>query len=471
MFSTKEIAAATGGRVIGTDTCRVSGISSDSRTVQSGELFVPLTGQHFDGHDFIADVVGNGIRVILANEKWIAGDDEVVPAAAEDIATLPLADITIIAVSDTLRALGDLAAAWRQRFDIPVIGVTGSNGKTTTKEMLAAILEQTGPGLKTEGNLNNLIGLPQMLFKLKTEHCWAVLEMGMSEPGEIDRLAEIAAPQVGIVLNAFPAHLESMGSVENVARAKGELLLRLPDKGWAVCNADDPLIASQPASEGVQRLSFGLGRADARASGIDSFGIAGQRFTLHLPEWSRTIHLQAFGRHNIYNALAAAAAAYAIGVSPEIIRSGLEEFRPFDKRFRLELAGPLVLIDDSYNANPASMKAALTTLAELKDKQQAFVALGDMLELGGNEADQHRQLGIEAAKVATRLYLVGKLTAHTAEGAISAGMPPAEVVRAASHTEIIEDIFTRAAEGDFVLVKGSRGMKMEKVAEGIRGHG
>ena len=469
MFSALEIAAATGGRIIGSETGRVTGVSSDSRTVKPGELFVPLTGQHFDGHDFIADVVGNGVQLILANEKWIAGDGETVPATAEDITTQPLADITIIAVSDTLRALGDLAAAWRQRFEIPVIGVTGSNGKTTTKEMLAAILEQAGPGLKTEGNLNNLIGLPQMLLKLNSDHRWAVIEMGMSEPGEIDRLAEIAAPQVGIVLNAFPAHLETMGSVENVARAKGELLLRLPEKGWAIYNADDPLIAAQPSSEGVHRFSFGLGRADSRASGIDSFGIAGQRFTLHLPEWSQTIHMQAFGKHNIYNALAAAAAAYAIGVSPEIIRSGLEAFRPFDKRFRLELAGPLVLIDDSYNANPASMQAALATLAELKDKQQAFVALGDMLELGGDEAEQHRRLGLEAAKVADRLYLVGNLTAHTAEGAISAGMPSAKVIRSISHTEIIEDIFARAAEGDFVLVKGSRGMKMEKVAEGIRG--
>src|ERR1039457_3870694 len=227
MFTYTEIASVTGGSIQGNCDGVVSGVSTDSRTAVSDQLFVPLRGARFDGHDYIADVVAKGIRVVMMDETLQMD--------------LP-AEVTCINVPETLKALGDLAAAHRRCFTLPLVAITGSNGKTTAKEMLASIFEQTGPGLKTIGNLNNLIGLPQMLFQLTMQHQWAVLEMGMSEPGEIDRLAEIAAPQTGIVLNAFPAHLESMVSVEGVARAKGELLLRLPPGGSAIINGDDPLI-------------------------------------------------------------------------------------------------------------------------------------------------------------------------------------------------------------------------------------
>lgn len=455
MFSITDIAEVTGGRIIGDSESEVSGISTDSRSAGAGELFVPLRGASFDGHDYLASVAGLGVQAVLAEEAWLA--EHALPES-----------LTCIAVNDTLRALGDLAAACRRRHDIPLIGITGSNGKTTCKEMLATILEQIGPGLKTAGNLNNLIGLPQMLFRLRPEHGWAVLEMGMSEPGEIDRLAEIAAPQIGVLLNAFPAHLESMGSVENVARAKGELLLRLPPDGCAVVNADDPLIAGQPSPEGVRRITFGMNRGDIRASAIESRGIRGQRFTLHIGEESHVVSLAAFGRHNIYNALAAAAAAHALGIPPGIIGNGLELFHPYDKRFNLEKTGGIMLIDDSYNANPASMGAALETLAGLKGNRSAFVALGDMLELGGNEAELHRMVGVQAAQVADRLYLHGPLTAYVAEGAIAAGMPASAVIQGLSHAEIAADILGSATEGDFVLLKGSRGMRMENIAEAIR---
>jgi len=455
MFTITDIAEATGGRIIGDGESEVGGVSTDSRSVCAGELFVPLRGTSFDGHDYLASVAGQGIQTVLAAESWLA--DHALPEALD-----------CIAVNDTLRALGDLAAAYRRRYDIPLVGITGSNGKTTCKEMLATILEQIGPGLKTAGNLNNLIGLPQMIFRLRPEHGWAVLEMGMSEPGEIDRLAEIAAPQIGVLLNAFPAHLESMGSVENVARAKGELLLRLPAGGCAVVNADDPLIAGQPSSEVVRRITFGLNRAEVRASAIESRGIRGQSFTLHIGAESSAVSLAAFGRHNIYNALAAAAAAHALGIPLGIIVNGLELFHPYDKRFNLEKTGGIMLIDDSYNANPASVGAALATLTELKGNSTAFVALGDMLELGGNEAELHRMVGVQAAQVADRLYLHGPLTAYVAEGAIAAGMPAAAVIRGLSHAEIAADILSSAVEGDFVLLKGSRGMRMENVAEVIR---
>jgi UDP-N-acetylmuramoyl-tripeptide--D-alanyl-D-alanine ligase len=259
-----------------------------------------------------------------------------------------------------------------------------------------------------------------------------------------------------------------MKSVENVARAKGELLLRLPIGGCAVVNADDPLIASQPSPEAVRRVTFGLTDADIRASAIVSRGTCGQSFNLHIGNESIVVTLAAFGRHTIYNALAAAAAAHALGIPTAIIANGLELFRPYDKRFNLEKTGGIMLIDDSYNANPASMGAALATLAELKGNQTAFVALGDMLELGGNEAELHRIAGVQAAQVADRLYLRGSLTTNVAEGAISAGMPSEAVIRGLSHEEIAADILKRAVEGDFVLLKGSRGMKMENIAEVIR---
>jgi UDP-N-acetylmuramoyl-tripeptide--D-alanyl-D-alanine ligase len=455
MFTISDIADATGGRIIGLPEGEVSGVSTDSRSVTAGELFVPLRGENFDGHDYIASVADQGVDAVLAEESWLKNN------------LLP-DSLTCVAVSNTLQALGDIAAAFRQRYDIPVAGITGSNGKTTCKEMLATILNQMGPGLKTAGNLNNLIGLPQMLFRLRPEHGWAVLEMGMSEPGEINRLAEISSPQVGVLLNAFPAHLESMGSVENVARAKGELLLRLPVSGCAIINADDPLIANQPSPVGVRRITFGLGNAEIRATDIHLQGVGGQSFTLHIGDADQFVELAAYGRHNIYNALAAAAAAHALGITPEIIAHGLELFRPYDKRFNLERVGGTILIDDSYNANPASVGAALATLADLKTEQTAFVALGDMLELGSNEAELHRMIGVQAAQVADRLYLYGTLSAYCAEGALSAGMPAEAIIQGLSHREIADDILRSAAEGDFVLLKGSRGMKMEKIAEEIR---
>lgn len=449
-----QIAEATGGRVIGAGEGEVQGISTDSRSVQPGDLFIPLRGARFDGHEFIGAMAGMGVGVILAEESWLATHES--PAA------------TCVAVPDTLRALGDLAAYHRDRYDIPLAGITGSNGKTTCKEMLAAILGQIGPGLKTGGNLNNLIGLPLMLFSLGAEHTWAVLEMGMSEPGEIDRLAEIAAPQVGIVLNVFPAHLESMGTVENVARAKGELLLRLPAGGCAVVNADDPLVASLPLPAGVRRLTFGLSDADIRASSIRSRGLDGQEFILHIGNEAAAVALAAYGTHSIYNALAAAAAAHALGITAGIIANGLRLFRPYDKRFQLERAGGIILIDDSYNANPASAAAALATLAGLKGGRSAFVALGDMLELGADEAALHHAIGRQAAGVADRLYLFGTLSANCADGARSAGMPAETVVQGLTRDEIAADIIARAQEGDLVLLKGSRGMKMDVIAGIIR---
>lgn len=456
LFTIEDITNATGGEIVGgVAEGEVTGVSTDSRTVGPGELFVPLRGERFDGHDFLAGACGRGVRVVLAERRRLEAN----PAPA---------GVTCIAVDDTLRALGDLASFHRQRFAIPVVAVTGSNGKTTTKEMLAAILALTGEGVKTEGNLNNLIGLPRMLFGLGAPHRWAVLEMGMSALGEIDRLAEIALPQVGIITNAYPAHLETLGSVQGVAKAKGELFLRLPEGGCAVFNADDPLIAACPSPEGVRRVSFGMHGADVTAEAVEGLGRRGQRFVLRLPDAAVPVTLRAFGRHNIANALAAAAAASVLGVPPETIARGLGEFTPYARRFDLEEVGEIVLIDDSYNANPASMAAALTTLREVREECRAVAVLGDMLELGPGAEEAHRQLGRLAATCVDRLYALGGMAKVVAAGALEGGLAEAQVILAASHDEIVADLRRSAAAGDFILVKGSRGAAMDRVAEGIR---
>jgi UDP-N-acetylmuramoyl-tripeptide--D-alanyl-D-alanine ligase len=334
--------------------------------------------------------------------------------------------------------------------------------------MLAAILSFTGPGLKTSGNLNNLIGLPHMLFQLDPAHRWAILEMGMSELGEIDRLAEMARPGIGVITNAFPAHLASMGNVETVARAKGELFLRLPPKGWAIYNADDPLISSCPVSDEVRRISFGFGAAEVSVRDIKSLGTKGQQFTLLLPGHELQLTMRAFGRHNIANAMAAAAAAFVLGVKPQLIREGLEYFTPYDKRFKLEETGGLVLIDDSYNANPKSVEAALLTIKELKQGNRAIAILGDMLELGEGTEAAHRHVGAIAAQCVDRLYVMGELSGNTAEGALSAGLSQDAVIQCPDHKAIMDDLESVIAAGDYILVKGSRGMRMETIAEGIR---
>lgn len=455
MFTITEIVRATHGTINGNGDGSVGGISTDSRTVSAAELFIPLKGERFDGHDFIPAAAARGVRVFLAEAGWMAGN--VIPG-----------NPVIITVADTLKALGDLASFHRARFSLPVIGITGSNGKTTTKEMLSSILSRTGSGLKTCGNLNNLIGLPQMLLQLNGQHRWAVLEMGMSELGEIDRLAEIARPDVGVITNAFPAHLETLGSVEVVARAKGELFLRLAAGSCAVYNADDPLISSTPSPAGVKRVSFGLGKADVRAEAIQCQGKKGQSFVLCLPSGKQSVALKAFGLHNVYNALAAAAVAHVLGMAPLVIRDGLESFTPFEKRFSLEEIGSITLIDDSYNANPGSMQAALVTLRDIKEQCRGIAVLGDMLELGENSDTAHAEVGRLAASCVDRLYIMGEMAEAVALGAISEGLSPGAVITAKSHKEILKDLLSTMIDGDCILIKGSRGMRMEVVAEGIR---
>ncbi|BCA80529.1 UDP-N-acetylmuramoyl-tripeptide--D-alanyl-D-alanine ligase [Desulfuromonas sp. AOP6] len=428
----------------------VTGVSTDSRTIRPGELFVPLVGPHYNGHDYLGQAVQNGAAVCLSEEV---------------VAGLP---VPIIRVDDTLKALGDLAAGVRAHYKGPLVAITGTAGKTTTKEMLAAILSQTGPGLKTEGNFNNLIGLPLTLFRLEDSHRWVVLEMGMSARGEIARLAQIAAPTIGIITNVGPAHLQTLHGLEGVARAKGELFESLQPQATAVINADDERVVTLPVANGVHRLLFGLNpQADVRAEAVAAKGDK-VVFDLVLPSGRWPVTLSVPGRHNVANALAAAAAAVAMKVDGDIIAKGLSLFRTIRGRMELfSLGNGALLIEDSYNANPASMRAALSALNDLQGNGRRIAVLGDMLELGDETDLLHQELGREAAGQVDDLLLLGEKAAKVAAGAREGGLD-------AAHLHILENV--EAACGwlrawlqpeDRLLIKGSRGMRMEKISAAL----
>lgn len=449
----RTIAAVTGGQILhnGADLV-VRGYSTDSRTLQPGELFIPLRGERYDGHDYLAQAVRNGAAACLS-EEVVAG------------LTIP-----VIQVRDTLKALGDLAAAVRQRFAGPVIGVTGTSGKTTTKEMLAAILALTGPGLKSAGNFNNLIGVPLTLFGLLPEHRWAVIEMGMSARGEIARLAQIAAPQIGVITNVGAGHLENLGGISGVARAKGELFIALPSGGIALVNADDAEIGRLPLANGVRRVLFGTNpEAQVRASGITAVEGA-VHFTLHLPEGTTPVELPVPGRHNVQNALAAAAAAWSLGVPSADIAAGLASFRPCPGRMELvELPDDILILEDSYNANPLSMRAALDALYDLGRPGRRLAILGDMLELGPTARELHHEVGALVAERADWLLTLGELSREIAAGAIAAGLPRERVFCADTAEALSARLRELLKPGDRLLVKGSRGMRMERITAQLCG--
>ena len=429
----------------------ISGIATDSRAVTPGELFVALHGPSFDGHDFIAAAAGKGALATLCDHL------------------LPDQPLPQIVVADTLRALGDLAAFWRHRFHLPVAAITGSSGKTTTKEMLAAILAINAPGLKTAGNFNNLIGLPLTLFQLTTAAQWAVLEMGMSERGEIARLTEIATPTVGVITNIAPAHLLTMKTLGGIARAKGELFAALYPGATAVINLDDERVAAIPVANGVQRRTYGLAAAaDIRAEQICPGG-AEVRFLLRAAEGTRAIKLPVPGRHNVSNALAAATAALSMGRTLDEIVQGLETFSPAKGRMETHLLSDgIVLIEDTYNANPLSVKAALVALDEMGGSGERIAVLADMLELGESSAELHRDIGEFAAAHCDRLLLFGAASKEIAVGARRAGMTAARVCHYASQEEVASALIQSLRPGDRIIIKGSRGMKMEQITVALR---
>ncbi|MBU0513557.1 MAG: UDP-N-acetylmuramoyl-tripeptide--D-alanyl-D-alanine ligase [Proteobacteria bacterium] len=458
-LSIDRIAAAVGGRVVVPGRrLTFSGVSTDSRTVAPGELFVALVGPRFDGHDFIAPALTAGAAGAIVQAGRVTRGDW--PAL-----------VCRIEVTDTLRALGELARRVRQDFTGPLAAVTGSNGKTTTKEMLAAILARRQQVLKTEGNLNNLIGLPLTLLRLAADHSAAVVEMGMDRPGEIARLTEIAAPTLGLVTNIGPAHLAGLGGVEAVAEAKGELFEGLSPIATALINADDPRVVAQARRCRSTKVTFGFAaHADVRAENPTS-GPAGSRCRLVTEAGHQEIALPLIGGHNLMNALAAAAAALTLGRSLEDVAAALATFQPVAGRQSVRrLTRGVTLIDDTYNANPASMAAALRTLSEVRGDGRGLCALGDMLDLGDAALEAHRRVGrMIGALDLGPVFLLGGWAEEVAAGARESGLSRNGVNILADHDQLADRLKRELAPGDTVLVKGSRATAMDRVVAAIVG--
>ncbi|HSO60479.1 MAG TPA: UDP-N-acetylmuramoyl-tripeptide--D-alanyl-D-alanine ligase [Desulfobacterales bacterium] len=456
-----DILKATGAeRVCGDGRQRFAGISIDSRTIAEGELFVAIRGGVHDGHRFIPDVLGRGVTGLLIDGRSLDALPEASRAAGR---------VACAAVADTTRALGDLGAFHRRRSRAAVIAVTGSNGKTSTRRMTAAVASQRYRVLEADRNLNNQIGVPLTLFRLAPEHEWAVLELGTSMPGEIARLADICAPEIGVITNIGPAHLEGLGSLEGVLAEKSALLFGLRADGRAVLNADDPRL--RPLAQGAdpQALLFGLSAdAGVRAARIQETA-AGLDFDLMLPSETVRVHLGAHGRFMVQNALAAAAVGHLLGLSGAEIAAGLGCFTPVAGRMQVShLPDGITLIDDTYNANPASMEAALAVLDSLKGGGRSILVTGDMRELGNEARHMHREIGRLAAQTGVgRLLACGDLAAETAAGARSGGMAGADIV-IGTRSDIAHALLEALRPADRVLVKGSRAMGMEHIIRAIQ---
>lgn len=422
------------------------GVGTDTRTLEAGQLFFALVGPRFDGHDFLSQAGDRGAAGAVVSR----GECEEFPC---------------VRVPDTLRGLGELAANWRGRFDLPVIGVTGSAGKTTVKEMIAAILGQTGPLLVTRGNLNNEIGVPLTLFQLAGRHRVAVIEMGANHAGEIARLCEMARPDIGIVTLAGAAHLEGFGTIEGVARAKGELFAGLPADGVAVINADDCYQSLWREIAGSRRvITFGLGPGadfSARDIRLQADDPGRVEFQLTSPLGQAPITIPLAGRHNVINALAAAAAASAAGADLAQIQSGLASTPGVKGRMQLTAGtGGCRIIDDTYNANPGSVRAALDFLTGMQGR--SWAVLGHMGELGPQAARLHAEIGKYARSIGVeRLFAVGPLSGETVAsfGAGAEEFSDLESLIGTLRPQLHTDVN--------LLVKGSRSMGMERIVAAL----
>ena len=456
----EEVLRATGGKLLqGEEKAFFQGISTDSRTVGEEDLFIALKGPRFDGHHFALEALAKKAGGVVIEED-----------KARDIRWNGYRQKAVIAVKDTLRALGDLARDRRRRYRTPVVALTGSNGKTTTKEMIAVCLETTFPILKTRENLNNLIGLPLILLNLTEKERVVILEMGMNVPGEIRRLTEIAEPDVGLITNIQKVHLEGMGSLERVKEEKGELFRRMRRDGTILVNQNDPYVIDLASEFSGQKITFGVEKsADVMAKEIRLRGADGTSFKLILEGEEIEVALPLLGRYFVSDALAAIGVASLFGVEVKKAKEALEHFQPFSMRMEIiHLEGGKTLINDTYNANPRSMELALETLAEMKGKGRAIAVLGDMLELGDFTEEAHQQLGEKVEELSIDLLLtMGEKAPLVVESAIRHGFEPKRTRVVESHSEAISILKEVIQEGDWILVKGSRRMAMEKIVEGL----
>lgn len=427
-------------------------IRTDSRAIKEGEVFWALEGETFDGHEFVEQGFQRGGSAAVVNKEWMDRNGK--PARV------------YVPVGDTQEALTALARAYAERFRIPRIAVTGSNGKTTTKDMIAAVLRTSGKVLATEGNFNNHVGLPLTLFGLRSQHRYAVLEMGMSNPGEIRALSETAKPGLAVVTNIGLAHLEGMGSREAIRDEKLSIIAGFPGgRGTLFLNVDDPMLCDFRAPAKTRIVTFGLQRGQIKPVDV-RFGPDGCA-TFRL---GRTVfHLPVPGLHNVYNALAAIAVGLHLRVPKTAIAAALAGFTPPKNRMQIRRIQGVTVMDDCYNANPTSMRAALATLAARDTAARRIAVLGDMLELGADAARYHAELGHYLVEMGVdEVYTYGDASRHLNQAARSKGMPRRSAHHYSDFDLMMEDLTASLVPGDTVLIKASRGMRLERVSESLK---
>jgi UDP-N-acetylmuramoyl-tripeptide--D-alanyl-D-alanine ligase len=452
-LSVDDLVRLTGGRLLARSDRPIRGAAVDSRLVAPGQLFVALPGERTDGHLHLDEAIERGAAALLVTRQM---DD-----------VTPFGDASIVRVADGLVGLGAVAAGWRRRFAPLVVGITGSIAKTSTKEAVATVLGSTRRILKSEGNQNNEVGLPLTLMRLGPEHEAAVLEMGMYATGEIADLAAMALPSIGVVTAVQAVHLSRIGTLEAIEGAKGELLEALPADGLAVLNADDPIVTRMDHRTVARAVRYGFDEsADVRAVDVESGGTSGMRFRLRTPVGDRVVTIPALGRLSVHNATAGAAVGLAAGLDLDTIAGALAGGWGAPHRVELVRLRGATIVDDSYNASPGSVTAALEVLGDLPGRHVAV--LGEMLELGEGHETGHLAVGASAAAVADLLIVVGPGARGIADGAIEAGHDPSRVHLVADADAALDALVPRLRDGDVVLVKASRGVGLDRVVDGLR---
>ena len=424
-------------------------VSTDSRKIKGGELFVAIKGENMNGESFAGDAIKKGASAVMVSKT-----------------AKRIPEGVVLKVDDTLVAYREIAGAWRNRFDIPIVAVTGSNGKTTTKDLTAAALTGLGNVLKTAANFNNEIGVPLTLLELNDSHKAAVVEIGMRGLGQIETLAKFVKPTIGIVTNVNETHIELLGSIENIAKAKGELVEAIPAGGAVILNADDPNVFAMKnlAADGVRVLTYSL-----ENSSVDFFakniliGSVLTEFVMSFRGKEYDFEIPMLGRHNVSNALAAIAAGYAVGLTVPEVQRGFSTLTTTKMRYEVIRRDGLTIVNDAYNASPASMRVAIRTTAEVYDGRK-FAVLGDMLELGSLSEKVHREIGAQLVENNfDTLITIGILGKFIADGARDAGMK--NVYAVDSHEEAAQKILELVRDGDTILFKASHAMHMEKIIE------
>ena len=444
----KQIADWCGGKVSARfEHLRVSRMQSDSRKVRSGDLFVALKGAKADGHDFAEAAINHGAVAALVSRPI----SEKLPS---------------IEVEDTLRAYGDIAAGYRQMTGVKVVGITGSVGKTTTKEMTASVLEAVYHTAKTEGNHNNNLGLPMTIMDMPENTEVAVLEMGMNHSGEMEYLSDIARPDLAIITTIGTMHIEHLGTREGILQAKLEIMRGMPDDGAGVFNGDEPLLWNIRAIGKHKKYYYGIENHACDVTATDIVELDdGVRFVVHGFGQQFELFVPMLGRHAVYNALAATTVGLLLGVKPEQIQARFSSFHNTGMRQKIYVKNGVTIIEDCYNAGPESTEAALDVLAGIKTDGRRIAVLGDMLELGNRSAAEHYRIGRLAVGKADLLLTYGEHSVRTLTGAITGGMNPKNTDHFDTHEDMAHMLKMRVSEGDVVLFKGSRGMRMEKVLQ------